>query len=117
MLYLTRIGDNMKKLLFIIILLFTINVSALSKVQQENVSLYAREMLEKGSLRKAKDGTPLFIYKSGDDRLYAFQDKLFNGHFAFNCDSLVSYNLFHTYAFPVMKDNGRVPFTVTNYKE
>ncbi len=105
----------MKKYWLIIILFFIfINVNALTVEQQNNIIDYAKEFIEKGNMRKAKDGTPLLKYGSSDSRLPAFSGKLYNGHFVFNCDSFVSYVLYNTYGFPVM--NGSKPYTVSWYE-
>ena len=108
----------MKKIIFLfcIVLFIYPNVSALNKEQQDNIATYAIEMIQKGNARKAKDGTPLLRYDSGAARLPAFRNELYEGHFVLNCDAFVSYVLYHTYGFPVMKSNN-TPYTVTNYKE
>lgn len=107
-----------KRFLLIIIILFLCpNVYSLNKEQQDNISTYAIEMVQKGNERKAKDGTPLLKYGSGDTRLPAFKDELYKGHFVLNCDAFVSYILYHTYGFHVMKENNKIPYTTINYEQ
>lgn len=105
----------MRKYWLLIILLLNIEVFALNIEQQDNISIYAKEMVEKGNLRISSDNTPLPKYGSGDKRLPAFKNELYDGHFVFNCDSFVSYILYHTYGFPVVKKNNE-PYVVNNYE-
>lgn len=65
-------------ILVFISFIICINCHALSLDQQEDISLYAKDLVEKGNLRKAKDGTVLLKYGSGTLRLAAFSDKLQN---------------------------------------
>ena len=109
----------MKKIILFILVCFLLcsyDCKALNKEQQDNIATYAKELIEKGNLRIAKDGTPLLKYESGTNRLAAFKDELNKGHFVFNCDSFVSYVLYHTYGFKVIKSDN-TPYTVTNYEQ
>ena len=103
-------------LIFFLILNFNRNVYALTIEQQNNITTYAKEIIEKGNKRIAKDGTPLLQYGSGETRLPAFENKLYNGHFVFNCDSYISYVLYRTYGIPVIHSWG-TPWTVSNYAD
>ncbi len=109
----------MKRIILFILVCFLLcsyDCKALNKEQQDNIATYAKELIEKGNLRIAKDGTPLLKYESGTNRLAAFKDELNKGHFVFNCDSFVSYVLYHTYGFKVIKSDN-TPYTVTNYEQ
>ena len=103
-------------LIFFLILNFNTNVYALTTEQQNNIATYAKELIEKGNKRIAKDGTVLLQYGSGATRLPAFENKLYNGHFVFNCDSYISYILYRTYGIPVIHSWG-TPWIVSNYSD
>ncbi len=106
-----------KYVIFLLAIIFiSPNYYALSKEQQDNISTYAKEMIEKGNARRASDGTPLLKYGSGETRIPAFKGELYRGHFVFNCDSFVSYVLYNTYGFPVMKGPYN-PYVDINYAE
>lgn len=129
--------NYVKKFIFISIMFLSFNITcfAITKEQGNNIATFAKEMILKGNERKDKDGYPLLAYLSHEERLDGWNGKLrylenvryykytengktkyVNGYrWVFNCDSFVSYVLYHTYGIKVVDDSGKYPWTVSVY--